>query len=324
MSYPALLDCPAFSPAPSQVRPMRAIMLGCGVVGGGVIERLPDGIELVGILTRTPRPDGISGYQVYTDADAIFALKPDLVIEALPGGAEAEALVERAVREGCHVVTANKDVAARRPDLVKATKAAGRTFACSSAVGGGAPVLETVARLRESGVKVGRVRGVLNGTSNFVLDRLASGRNLDASVKEAQDAGFAEADPSADLDGLDAANKLALIAREAWGVDLDPASIPTASIRDLPAHVLDAARLEGRRVRQVGCLSRSVSGVRAEVRLEALPLSDPLARARAEGNVVVLLPERGAEVIVAGKGAGRLPTAGSLIGDLNRLLKAKR
>lgn len=324
MSYPALLDRPAFSPPPSQIRPMRAIMLGCGVVGGGVIERLPDGIELLGILTRTPRPGGISGYQVYTDADAIFALKPDLVIEALPGGAEAEALVERAVREGCHIVTANKDVAARRPDLVEATKAAGRVFACSSAVGGGAPVLETVARLRESGVKVGRVRGVLNGTSNFVLDRLASGRNLDASVKEAQDAGFAEADPSADLDGLDAANKLALIAREAWGVDLDPASIPTASIRDLPAHVLDAARLEGRRIRQVGCLSRSVSGVRAEVRLEALPLSDPLARARAEGNVVVLLPERGAEVIVAGKGAGRLPTAGSLIGDLNRLLKAKR
>ena len=303
---------------------MRAIMLGCGVVGGGVIERLPDGIELVGILTRTPRSGGISGYQVYTDADAIFALKPDLVIEALPGGAEAEALVERAVREGCHVVTANKDVAARRPDLVEATKAAGRVFACSSAVGGGAPVLETVARLRESGVKVGRVRGVLNGTSNFVLDRLASGRNLDASVKEAQDAGFAEADLSADLDGLDAANKLALIAREAWGVDLDPATIPTASIRDLPANVLDAARLEGRRIRQVGCLSRSVSGVRAEVRLEALPLTDPLARARAEGNVVVLLPERGAEVIVAGKGAGRLPTAGSLIGDLNRLLKAKR
>ena len=324
MSYPALLDRPAFSPAATPVRPMRAIMLGCGVVGGGVIERLPDGIELLGILTRTPRPDGISGYPVFTDADDVFALKPDLVIEALPGGAEAEALVERAVRDGCHVVTANKDVAARRPDLVEASKSVGRTFACSSAVGGGAPVLETVTRLSESGVKVGRVRGVLNGTSNFVLDRLASGRNLDVSVKEAQDAGFAEADPSADLDGLDATNKLALIAREAWGVELDPASIPTASIRDLPAHVLDAARLDGRRIRQVGCLSRSVSGVRAEVRLEALPLTDPLARARAEGNVVVLLPERGAEVIVAGKGAGRLPTAGSLIGDLNRLVKAKR
>ncbi|WP_430430809.1 homoserine dehydrogenase [Oceanicaulis sp.] len=325
MTYPALLDRPVqSSPTPPPVRRMRAIMLGCGVVGGGVIERLPEGVELLGILTRTPRPEGVSGFPVFTDADALFALRPELVIEALPGGAEAEALVERAVNAGCHVVTANKDVAARRPDLVARTYAAGRTFACSSAVGGGAPVLETVARLRENGVKVGRVRGVLNGTSNFVLDRLASGRSLSASVKEAQDAGFAEADPSADLDGLDAANKLALIAREAWGAVLDPAAMPTASIRDLPAHVLEAARLDGRRIRQIGCLSRTASGVSAQVRLEALPLNDPLSRARAEGNVVVLLPERGAEVIVAGKGAGRLPTAGSLIGDLNRLLKAQR
>lgn len=325
MTYPALLDRPVqSSPTPPLVRRIRAIMLGCGVVGGGVIERLPDGVELVGILTRTPRPDGVSGFPVFTDADALFDLQPELVIEALPGGTEAEALVERAVNAGCHVVTANKDVAARRPDLVARTRAAGRVFACSSAVGGGAPVLETVARLRENGVKVGRVRGVLNGTSNFVLDRLASGRSLSASVKEAQDAGFAEADPSADLDGLDAANKLALIAREAWGAVLDPADIPTASIRDLPAHVLEAARLDGRRIRQIGCLSRTASGVSAQVRLEALPLNDPLSRARAEGNVVVLLPERGAEVIVAGKGAGRLPTAGSLIGDLNRLLKAQR
>jgi homoserine dehydrogenase len=227
MTYPALLDRPAqSSPTHPPVRRMRAIMLGCGVVGGGVIERLPDGIELLGILTRTPRPEGVSGFPVFTDADAIFALRPELVIEALPGGVVAEALVERAVKEGCHVVTANKDVAARRPDLVEATRAAGCVFACSSAVGGGAPVLETVARLRESGVKVGRVRGVLNGTSNFVLDRLASGRSLAASVKEAQDAGFAEADPSADLDGLDAANKLALIARDAWGRRSGPCRHP--------------------------------------------------------------------------------------------------
>ncbi len=99
MTYPALLDRPAFSPAATPVRPMRAIMLGCGVVGGGVIERLPEGIELLGILTRTPRPEGVSGFKVFTDPDAVFALKPELVIEALPGGAEAEALVERAVRE---------------------------------------------------------------------------------------------------------------------------------------------------------------------------------------------------------------------------------
>ena len=112
MTYPALLDRPAFSPAATPVRPMRAIMLGCGVVGGGVIERLPEGIELLGILTRTPRPEGVSGFKVFTDPDAVFALKPELVIEALPGGAEAEALVERAVREGCTQEQRNKKTSA--------------------------------------------------------------------------------------------------------------------------------------------------------------------------------------------------------------------
>jgi len=331
MTRPALLERPTLPhsdrqdqshmTAPAQSRAIRAIMLGCGVVNGAVLERLPQGVEVLAILAKAERPDGVNGIPVFTDPDTVFALKPELVIEALPGGAEAEALIERAVSEGCHIVTANKDVAARRPDLVKSTQTEGRVFACSSAVGGGAPVLETVARLRESGVKVGRVRGVLNGTSNFVLDRLSRGESLQSAVEAAQDAGFAEADPSADLDGLDAANKLVLIAREAWGVDLDPKAIPTTSITNLPAHVLAAAREEGRVIRQVGSLSRNGSGVSAQVRLMALPKTDPLARARAEGNVVVLLPERGAEVIVAGKGAGRLPTAGSLIGDLCRLQK---
>jgi len=298
-------------------------MLGCGVVGGGVVGRLPEGIDLAGILTRMPRPQGVSGFPVFTDADTVFALKPELVIEALPGGAEAEALVERAVEAGCDIVSANKDVIARRPDLVARTQAQGRVFAYSSAVGGGAPVLETVACLRESGSGVGQVRGVLNGTSNFVLDRLAQGCSLGYAVEEAQRAGFAEADPSADLDGLDAANKLVLIAREAWGVEIDPAAVITTSIADLSTCVLDAARRDRRPIRQVASLSRNASGVSAQVRLESLSAHDPLSRARAEGNVVALLPERGAEVIVTGRGAGRLPAAGSLIGDLSRLLKVR-
>lgn len=296
--------------------PMRAILLGCGVVGGGVIDRLPAGIVLAGVLARTPRPGGLGGAPVFTDPDAVFALNPELVIEALPGGTAAEALLERAAAANCHIVTANKDVAARRPDLARQA----RSFACSAAVGGGAPVLETVERLTRSGGDLVRVRGVLNGTSNFVLDRLARGEALETAVKAAQDAGFAEADPSADLDGVDAANKLALIARAAWGLELDPASIDTQSISDLPAGAgADAAR-RSRVLRQVASLSRSAVGVKARVRLEALPHHDPLARTRDEGNCVVLTPQRGATVIVAGKGAGRLPTASSVIGDLQRLL----
>jgi homoserine dehydrogenase len=191
-------------------------------------------------------------------------------------------------------------------------------------VGGGAPVLETVQRLKAAGATLTRVRGVLNGTSNFVLDRLARGEALESAVKAAQAAGFAEADPSADLDGLDAANKLALIAREAWGLELDPAAIDTQSISDLPAGAGAKARADGRVLRQVASLSRSPVGVKAQVRLEALSPDDPLARTREEGNCVVLTPERGTIVIVSGKGAGRGPTAASVIGDVARLLSEVR
>lgn len=314
MTSPALtLPQDAARPRP---RPLRAVLLGCGVVGGGLVDRLPRGVELVGVLAATPRPAGIAGAPVFTDPEAVFALQPDLVIEALPGGATGEALLARAVEAGCHIITANKDVAARRPDLARRA----RSFACSAAVGGGAPVLETVTRLKRAGADLTRVRGVLNGTSNFVLDRLAAGEALETAVKAAQDAGFAEADPSADLDGIDAANKLALIAREAWGVEIDPGHVDTQSISDLPAGAGAQARAAGRVLRQVASVSRSPSGVKARVRLEALSHDDPLARTRDEGNCVVLTPAQGAVVIVTGKGAGRAPTAASVMGDITRLL----
>ena len=302
------------------VRPLRTLVLGCGVVGGGVIDNLPEPLILTAILARTGRPEGAFPAPVFTDAGAMFATRPDLVIEALPGGAEAEALLARAVAQGCHVISANKDVAARRPDLIRDARAAGRVFAHSAAVGGGAPVLETVKRLAESGAGIARVRGVLNGTSNFVLDRLMAGESLHSAVAAAQAAGFAEADPSADLDGLDAANKLVLIAREAWGVSLDPASVTRESISHLPASAAQSARRQSRRLRQVALLERVGSRVRACVRIEALDAADALARTRDEGNCVVLSPQRGAQVIVAGKGAGRAPTAASMLGDVHRLI----
>lgn len=306
------------------VPPLRAVMLGCGVVGGGVLELLPPGIRVEAILTRTPRPQGLKGIPVFQDADALFALKPDLVIDALPGDATAEALLERAVEEGCHIVSANKRTVARRPDLARRCRFEGRWFSFASAVGGGAPVLETVEALVADRQPISRVRGVLNGTSNFVLDRLSAGETLEAAVTAAQEAGFAEADPSADLDGLDAAHKLVLIAKTAWGVDLDPDAIKTESIRALPKHTARRVAQGDQVLRQVGRLSRSASGVTARVRLEALDIDDPLARTRNEGNAVLITTEFGSTTLVTGKGAGRVPTATSLVGDLLRLCQSCR
>jgi homoserine dehydrogenase len=229
--------------------------------------------------SRAPaRPAGLSGIPVFTDPDAVFALDPELVIDALPGNTAAETLVARAVAEGRHVITANKRTAARRPDLVRTARAKGQTFACSAAVGGGAPILETAAQLAASGRKTTRVRGVLNGTSNFVLDRLARGEALSSAVAAAQAAGFAEADPSADLDGLDAAHKLVLIARTLWGLDLALSAIKTESIAQLPPGAAPAVARGGAVLRQVARLTRTAQGVSASVRLDALPADDPLAR----------------------------------------------
>lgn len=306
--------------APSRSGLMRAVLLGCGTVGGGVASALPANVRLEGVLVRDRRPDLPRSVPLFTDLDEVLSLQPDLVIEALPGGELAEYALVRAIEAGAHVVSANKDVCARRPDLFDRAAAQGTALHCSAAVGGGVPVLETVQRLVAEGRPIVRVRGVLNGTSNFVLDRLASGESLDDAIAAAQAAGFAEADPSADLDGLDAANKLALIARAAWGIDLDPAEITARSIRDLPAGLPAKAARNGQRVRQVAALARAGEGVHAAVRLDTLDLDDPLSRARAEGNCVVITPETGTPVILSGKGAGRVPTAASMLSDIARLV----
>lgn len=308
------------TPALVRTRPMRAVLLGCGTVGGALSARLPQGVKIEAIAIRRWRDVGQGAVRVVNDLDAALDLKPDLVIDALPGCVNAEHGLERAVEAGAHVVSANKAVIARRPDLERTARAKGRAFLYSAAVGGGVPVLETVSALTARGRDITTVKGVLNGTSNFVLDRLSKGEKLEDAVRAAQEAGFAEADPGADLDGDDAAAKLALIARTAWGVDLDLAAIARQSIRDLaPGFAAKAAR-EGLRIRQVGRLARSGGGIHAAVRLEAVSPDSVFYRVEREGNGVVIALKDAPGVILTGKGAGGVPTAASMAGDIARLV----
>ncbi len=305
-------------------RAMRAVLIGHGVVGAGVASRLPGGVALKAIVVRSRRNTCPKGVPVFTDPAEALALRPDLVIEALPGGALAEEVIERAVALGAHVVSANKAVLARRGDLVETARAKGRSLLYSAAVGGGVPVLETLESIRAKGREITSIKGVLNGTSNFVLDRLAAGQSLDEAVTAAQEAGFAEADPGADLDGDDAAAKLCLIARTGWGITLDPDTIARQSIRDLaPGFVAKAAR-EGRRVRQVARIARAGGGIHAAVRLECVDADSVFYRTRDEGNAVLVALQGAPGLVLTGKGAGRVPTAASMIGDIRRLLAEQR
>lgn len=327
MTQLAALDfeLPSHNVRPLRTR-LRAVLLGCGTVNSGVLDGLAEmseAVEVSAVVTRRPRPgkDGRTAW--LTDIRDAFDTGPDLVIDGLPDCPAAEKALELAVERGIHVVSANKAVIARRPDLEVRARRKGTRFVYSAAVGGGVPVLETVIRLTSAGERIASVRGVLNGTSNFVLGLLEQGTGFDEAIAAAQAAGFAEADPSADIDGLDAAAKLALIARKAFAFAPDAASIPAQSLLSLDPGQVCGARENGLRYRQLAELTRLEDGtIDARVSLIALPEDHPLARPENEENTVEIVCESGLKVVLHGKGAGRSPTAGAVLADIRDLVEA--
>jgi homoserine dehydrogenase len=316
---------PARKALPLKGPKLRVALLGCGAVGAGVLAFLqerPDLFELNPVLVRSPAKHAEPA-RFTTDPAAALAGNPDLVIELIGGADYAADLLCSALRRGAHVVTANKAAVAKHYDSLHAcARAGGASLAYSGAVGGGTPVLETVARLR-AGVGVARIEGVMNGTANFLLGRLEEGWAFDEAVARAQELGFAEADPSADVDGHDAADKLSLLVRESFGVALPPFAIARDSLRSVSAADVQAAAARGEVLKQVGrCRVRPDGRVEAEVRIESLPAAHPLAGARNEENRFVVTDALGQVHEVYGKGAGRWPTAASVFADVMDLQRA--
>lgn len=311
---------PARREVPLQFPKLRVALLGCGAVGAGVLSYLqqrPDLFEVGPVLVRNPRRKGF-GDEVYTDdLDDALAGEPDLLVEAIGGADYPADIMCKALKRGVHVVTANKAALAGHYDALHACAEAGEAgLAYSSAVGGGAPILEAVERLRDE-ASVVAVEGVMNGTCNFLLSQLARGVAFDAAVAEAQRLGFAEADPSTDVDGHDAADKLSLLVRRAFGVALPAARIAKDSLRDVDAGAMRAALAEGKVLKQVGrCVLRADGSVEASVRVEALPADHPLAGAVDEENRFLVTQANGRVHAVYGKGAGRWPTAAAVFGDV--------
>ena len=217
-------------------RRRRVAVAGCGVVGGGVLQRLldhPEVFEVVGVLVRDPakaRDVDVPAHLFTADPGDLLRRGPDLLVEALSEGEAGERLIRAALKAGLDVVSANKQaLAADLAGLRRLAQQRGARLLYSAAVGGGAPVIETVRAARASG-EVLAVEAVLNGTVNFVIDKLAGGASFDDALAQARAAGFAEEDPSSDLEGRDAAAKLRILAFEAFGAALDD---------DMPRAVLD-------------------------------------------------------------------------------------
>jgi homoserine dehydrogenase len=213
------------------------------------------------------------------------------------------------------VVTANKAAVARNWDSLHAAATRhGGELRFSAAVGGGAPILEALQRLDGSVVSV---EGVMNGTCNYLLSRLAEGWSFDQALAKAQELGFAEADPSADVDGHDAADKLSILVRKAFRVALLPKWIEKHSLRDLVPEAAAEALERGEVLKQVGsCRVRPDGSIEAEVRIVSLPREHPLARTRDEENRFLVTDVDGNVHDVFGKGAGRWPTATAVFADI--------
>jgi homoserine dehydrogenase len=307
--------------------PLRVALLGCGTVGGGVLERLlarPDLFRVTGVAVRDRERARCSGLPRRLLAAGPVALaegEAEVIIELLGGREPARRAVVRALELGKSVVTANKALLAAEIDsLERLAKRRGARLLYSASVGGALPALEAVRRF------AGRIRavsGVLNGTCNYVLDRLAAGDSFDAAVAAAQAAGFAEADPALDLDGSDAAQKLALLAREAFGVTPRWDAIPRLGIAGIDRTMLETAARRGRTIRLVASAERTPAGLRTRVLPLEVARSHPFARTSGAGNALRIETTEGQVIDLSAQGAGRWPTCEAVLADLDDLIAAR-
>ncbi len=309
--------------------PLRVALLGLGTVGRGVYERLnaqPDVFDVVGIAVQNPeqhRNRGIPTSLLHDEAAHVAALPCDIVVELIGGLHPAYAIARRTLRAGRHFITANKALIATHGQELRAlARRHNATLSYSGSVGGAVPLLETLASLPKNSIK--RIEGVLNGTTNFVLDRLHTGAAFDDAVREAQLAGFAEADPRLDLDGTDVAQKLSIAAYGAWLYQLDVDAIPREALSAQRIAASVSKLGDDKRLRLVGWCEVDGLHVQAGVELRSLDAHHTLARLRGVENAVLLGLRDGSEIVLRGKGAGRWPTSQAVIGDLLALRRHRQ
>ena len=303
-------------------RPLKIAIAGCGVVGGGALARLLDDprYHVVGVLVRDPGKardvPGISADRLapllVSDAAALLAREPDILLEALSEAEAGYALIHAALQGGVDVASANKQAVSRDPGgLLALAEANDAKLLWSASIGGGVPMVESLRVARAEG-PVQSFEAVLNGTVNFMLERLGTGASFDVALAEARAAGFAEEDPSSDLEGLDAAAKVRLLAFEAFGLMPDMA--------DIPRDVLSASLLPHAGARQLCRCHLDNGRLVAEVRLEAGPMDRLFTDLKGEGNALKVTSVDGSAVRCRGRGAGRWATAESLLADLSDLV----
>ncbi len=326
---------------------LKVALLGCGSVGSQVVRLLREQsddlaarvgapLELMGVAVRrldAPREVDIEPGLLTTDADSLVRSGADVVIEVIGGLEPARELILASLEHGASVVTANKALLAEDgPTLYAAADKANRDLYFEAAVAGAIPIVRP---LRESlsGDRVRRVLGIVNGTTNFILDKMDStGAGFSEALEEAQALGYAEADPTADVEGFDAAAKAAILASLAFHSRVSASDVHREGISDVTATDVASAREMGSVVKLLAIcdLSEGPDGpaVSARVHPAMIPRNHPLASVREAFNAVFVESDAAGQLMFYGPGAGGAPTASAVLGDLvtvarNRLMDVR-
>jgi homoserine dehydrogenase len=309
---------------PSQTSPAAASVgvgvLGAGTVGAAFLRLLArrSGVRVTAVLVRDAtraRDVGDAPVRLTTDPDEVLQ-GADVVVELIGGVDHATVLMERAAAGGARLVTANKAALAEAWPRWAPLVAAGRV-GFEAAVMAGTPVIGPLAGALRGSRPIA-LHALLNGTCAYILARLESGMEMEEALGEAQRLGIAEADPSLDVDGIDAAHKLTVLARLAFDPDLSWEEVARGvrGIRALDGAAVRAEMRRERRVRLVASIWAGASGWRTAVRPVSLPLSHPLVRVGADRNAMVFVGDAVGEVVIAGAGAGADPTASAVLADV--------
>lgn len=310
--------------------PLKVALLGCGVVGTEVARilladasdlaaRVGTPLELVGIAVRdvsVPRAPFIDPALLTTDATGLVE-SADVVVEVMGGIEPARSLILHAIAHGASVVTANKALLAKDgPTIFDAAHAASVDVSYEAAVAGAIPIIRPI---RESlaGDRINRVLGIVNGTTNYVLDQMTKfGLGFEQAVSDAQRLGYAEADPTADVEGHDAAAKAALLASLAFHSRVSLEQVSCEGISKVTADDVAWAKKSGHVIKLLAICERSDEGIGVRVHPALVPTSHPLAAVADAFNAVFVEAENAGPLMFYGRGAGGAPTASAIMGDV--------
>lgn len=315
----------------TEPRTVRVALLGFGTVGEGTYRMIHDNmgavrnktgarIKVVGIGIRDEsKPRSLPGDQFTTDLKHLVTRADvDVVIEVMGGEQPAADLIETALRAGKHVVTANKELIAKHGSrLITLARDLGLDLHFEAAVGGGIPVVQPL-KHQLAGNDVLKLMGILNGTTNYILSQMTqTGKDFEVALAEAQAKGYAEADPTNDVDGFDTMYKVSILAAISFGKQVPLDGVYREGIRKITAADIKYADMLGYRIKLLGVCEESGPGtVQVRVHPALLPKSHQLAHVEDVYNAVWIRADFAGDLMFSGRGAGADPTASAVVGDL--------